>query len=142
MGADARELVERARELLEARYRTGIHEVACAMRTADGAVHLGLHVEATAGRASLCAEGVALGASLVADPSSPIVALASVLRRPSGSWHLIEPCGVCAELLADHCPDAELWAAVDGIPTRLAVRDLLPARHVRSGRTATIQEDS
>ncbi len=139
MGPDDRELVQRARELLEQRYAVGVHEVATALRTADGVVHLGLHVEASASRASLCAEGVALGSAIVG--GSAVVSIASVLRRPSGTWHLIEPCGVCAELLADHCPDASLWAALDGEPVRLTATDLLPARHARTGRTAT-QEQS
>jgi cytidine deaminase len=132
MSADDRELLATAREILEARYVAGRHEVAAALRLADGRIVTGLHVEASAGRASVCAESAALSAAVIA--GSAVTAIAGLLRRPGGTLHLIEPCGVCAELLVDHAPDARVWVAVeDGFaPVRAA--DLLPFRRRRSGR--------
>jgi cytidine deaminase len=57
-----------------------------------------------------------------------------VLRRPTGTLHLIEPCGVCAELLGDHAPDATVWVAVDDAFGPVRVAELLPFRRRRTGR--------
>jgi cytidine deaminase len=135
MDAGDRELLDTATTVLAARYRTGVHEVAAALRLADGTVVTGLHVEASAGRASVCAESAALSAAVIA--GEPVVSVVGVLRRPGGSLHLIEPCGVCAELLADHAPGARVWVAVDDGFGPVAVADLLPFRRRRSARPAS-----
>jgi cytidine deaminase len=138
MGEGDRELLEAALAILDARYVVGVHEVAAALRLADGSVVTGLHVEATAGRASVCAESAALSAAAIA--GSPVVSVVGVLRRPAGTLHLIEPCGVCAELLADHAADASVWVAVGDGFGAVGVADLLPYRRRRTGREAPPQE--
>lgn len=132
MSPGDRELLDTATGVLDARYVVGVHEVAAALRLADGRVVTGLHVEATAGRASICAESAALSAAVIA--GSPVVSIVGVLRRPGGSRHLIEPCGVCAELLADHAPDASVWVAVGAGFGAVSALDLLPFRRRRLGR--------
>ncbi|ROP72830.1 hypothetical protein [Curtobacterium sp. PhB115] len=134
MDAEDRELLRIATDVLVRRYRTGVHEVAAALRLADGSVVTGLHVEASAGRASVCAESAALSAAVVA--GLPVVSVVGVLRRPGGTMHLIEPCGVCAELLGDHAPDARVWVAVGDGFGPVGVAELLPFRRRRSGRAA------
>lgn len=135
-----RALLAVATGILDARYRAGVHEVAAALRLADGSVVTGLHVESTAGRASVCAESAALSAAVVA--GSPVVAVVGVLRRPSGTLHLIEPCGVCAELLADHAPSASVWVAVDDGFGVVRVADLLPFRRRRAARPTAAPRSS
>lgn len=134
MGAEDAELMSRASALLDDRYRTGVHEVAAAMRLATGAIVGGLHVEAGAGRASVCAEGAALSQAVIA--GATVVAVVGVLQRPEGTRHLIEPCGVCAELLGDHAPDARVWVAVDDRFASVGVSELLPHRRRRAAREA------
>ena len=68
LAAEDRALVVAARELVEERYLEGRHEVAAAVRMRSCAVHLGLHVESSIGRASICAEGIA-----IADASGSVV---------------------------------------------------------------------
>ena len=138
MSEGDRQLLDAALELLEARYVVGVHEVAAALRLADGGMVTGLHVEATAGRASICAESAALSAALIA--GSPVLSIVGALRRPAGSLHIIEPCGVCAELLADHAPDAVVWVAVGDGFAPVAVRELLPFRRRRAGRQSLPQD--
>jgi len=133
MSEDDGELLSVAEGVLEARYRAGVHEVAAALRLADGRVVTGLHVEATAGRASVCAESAALSAAVIA--GSPVTSVVGVLRRRSGTTHLIEPCGVCAELLADHAPDATVWVAIGSGFGSVRVAELLPFRRRRVDRT-------
>lgn len=134
MSTEDRELLDTASAVLDARYRTGVHEVAAALRLADGSVVTGLHVEASAGRASVCAESAALSAAVIA--GVPVVSVVGVLRRPGGTLHLIEPCGVCAELLGDHAPDARVWVAVGDGFGAVAVSELLPFRRRRAARPA------
>lgn len=128
--ADA-ELLTEALALLDSVYVAGRHEVASVMRTTDGTTVRGVHVEASAGRASVCAEGAALAAAITSG-SPTVEAIVSVLRRPSGTLHIIEPCGVCAELLGDYAPDARVWVAGGGSFAAIRVAELLPARRARS----------
>lgn len=126
------ELLTIARDLLRARYIIGRHEVATAFRLADGSVVTGLHVESGSGRASICAESAAVSAAAIG--GSGVRAIVSVLRRPAGTEHLIEPCGVCAELLVEHATDARVWVAAGEQHRAVAVTDLLPFARVRTGR--------
>jgi cytidine deaminase len=137
---DDRELLDAASALLAVRYVERRHEVAAAARLESGRVVTGLHVEASQGRASICAEsGVLSAAAALGDPVRTLVA---VLRRPGSAEHLlIEPCGVCAEILADHCPDATVWAARQGAVGTVPVAGLLPYRHVRTARLDPSRKD-
>lgn len=126
--ADA-ELLEAARTQLAAVYCEGRHEVVAAFRLADGRIVTGVHVDGSARRSSVCAEGVAAGNVIAADGT--VVAGVSVLRRPGGSEHVIEPCGVCAELLTDYWPDARVWITRGDDTVAVAMGDLLPAKRLR-----------
>src|SRR3989337_1872736 len=124
--ADA-ELLAEALALLDSVYVEGRHEVASVMRTVDGTTYHGVHVEASVGRASVCAEGAALGAAIAGSAGHPlgIEAIVSVLRRPSGTEHIIEPCGSCAELLGDYAADARVWVAAGDSFAAIPVSALL-----------------
>lgn len=123
------ELLADARDLLERIYREGRHEVAAAFRLADGTVVTGVHVDGSARRSTVCAEGVAAGNAIA--HASPVTASVSVLRRPGGSWHVIEPCGVCAEMMSDYWPDARVWITVDDRIVATTAAALLPAKRRR-----------
>jgi cytidine deaminase len=115
------ELWQRAVAVLGRAYRHERHEVAAALRTRDGRVHTGLHVAGSAGRSSICAEGIALGAALTAGDRE-VAAIVAVLYRPAGTVRVIAPCGVCRELLYDYCPDASLYVH-EGTPAPSQGRD-------------------
>src|SRR5579872_6661816 len=130
-----RELVAIARELLDARAAPGRHDVAAALRTTSGAVYRGLHVESSIGRASICAEGAAMGAAAVAGDIA-IDTIVAVLRTADGGWRVISPCGVCRELIADYAPDAQVIdydaaRAPAGPVRKVAIRTLLPGHTTR-----------
>jgi cytidine deaminase len=132
--ADA-ELLTAATALLDRVYVPGRHEVVAAMRTADGAIHLGVHVDGSARRSSVCAEGVAAGLVIAhgaeVDGSGEVTSVLSVLRRVEGTTHVIEPCGVCAELLTDYWPDAGVWITRGDDILRVSAADLLPGKRTR-----------
>lgn len=100
-------LVASAVALLDARAVAGRHEVAAALRTRRGAVHRGLHVESSIGRASVCAEGIAIGAAATAGDTD-IDTIVAVLRTGDGGWRVVTPCGLCRELISDYAPGAQV----------------------------------
>lgn len=124
---------------LQARARSGRHEVAAALRTRSGAIHLGLHVESSIGRASICAEGVAIGAAATAGDTD-IDTIVAVLRTDDGGWRVVTPCGLCRELISDYAPAAHVIdydATRPGHPVaRVPVATLLPGKTTRRWRGA------
>lgn len=139
LSAADEELVAVARELLVARARAGRHEVAAALRTHSGGVYRGLHVESSIGRASLCAEGVAIGAAAVAGDTA-IGTIVAVLRTDDGGWRVVTPCGLCRELITDYAPEAQVidYDAARGAEAvrKVPVRSLLPGKTTRRWRGA------
>ena len=133
MGDEDAELLAMALDLLGRVYRVGRHEVATAFRMSDGAIVTGVHVDGSARRSAVCAEGAASGAAIAhaAGRDVGVLALVSVLRRPGGTEHLIEPCGVCAELLTDYWPGARVWVTEGDEARTVTAADLVPHKHVR-----------
>jgi cytidine deaminase len=135
-GAD-RELVAAALELLRERAEPGRHEVAAALRTKSGAVHRGLHVESSIGRASICAEGVAIGAA-AASGDIEIDTIVAVLDTGDG-WRVVTPCGLCRELISDYAPEATVidYDETRDEPVRpVPIIELLPGKTTRRWRGA------
>jgi hypothetical protein len=81
MSEDDVELLATAQHLLAKVWQSGRHEVATALRTADGRVHTGVHVEGSCRRSSICAEGVAMGTARGALPAGAELNITSVVPR-------------------------------------------------------------
>lgn len=128
-------LVEAARALIRERYIENRHHIAAALRTRSGKIHAGLHLDTYVGRASVCAEAVAVGAAM-AEGDRDIVAIVSVRHpRPSEANQTIQvvsPCGICREMLTDFAPDCRVIVPVNGSLVRMAPRDLLPNKYSRA----------
>jgi cytidine deaminase len=126
-------LVGRARAAITARYRESVHQIGAAILAADGRVYSGIHLEAMVGRASICAEAVALGAARAAG-ATRIVAVAAVRHpKPSESdqrIRLVPPCGLCRELLLDYGTDLLAVVESDGVPVLSPLRALLPHKYI------------
>lgn len=138
LAAADQELVAAALELLRARAEVGRHEVAAALRTKGGAVHTGLHVESSVGRASICAEGVAIGTAAAAGDTE-IETIVAVLDTGDGGWRVVTPCGLCRELISDYSPEAvviDYDAARDEQVKPVPVMELLPGKTTRRWRGA------
>jgi cytidine deaminase len=120
--------------VLERHYRTFWHTVAAAMRSHDGRVFTGLHLGATVGRMSICAEAVALGRAIL-DGGGDVETVVAV-RHPKPEevvrdLAVVPPCGACREMLMDHAPDALVIVPGPGGLVKLPVRALLPAPYRR-----------
>ncbi|AHG02737.1 hypothetical protein HALDL1_03180 [Halobacterium sp. DL1] len=114
----------------EGRFEDAAHIVTAAVETSDGGVYTAASLPASVGRASTCAEPGALG-SAVADGDHSFDRVVAV-EHPRGddeSFHVIPPCGVCRELLADYGDDIRVVVRTEeGDVGAVPVADLLPAR--------------
>lgn len=128
-------LLETAQKLLARVWVQGRHEVATALRTADGAVYTGVHVEGSCRRSSVCAEGVAMGTARGGvPPAGPLCidAMVSVQIKPVGHFRIIAPCGVCRELISDYNPGTRVWVTTDAGIIPVAALDLLAHKSQRA----------
>ena len=131
MSAADAQLLTLAQDLLGRVWVHGRHEVATALRAADGRIYTGVHLEGSCRRSSICAEGVAMGAARAGiEPGSPlkIEAVVSVQIKPAGQYRIIAPCGVCRELISDYSPDAIVWITSETGLEAIRAIDLLPSK--------------
>ena len=129
------ELLRAAEELLARVWMDGRHQVATALRAADGKIYTGVHLEGSCRRSSICAEGVAMGTARAGlDPGAALTieAVVSVQIKPADQFRIIAPCGVCRELISDYSPDARVWLTSEAGIHAMAALDLLPCKTRRT----------
>jgi cytidine deaminase len=155
------ELFQQAVKLLSTNFVSGRHEVSTAFLLSTGHVVLGMHFEGSCGRSSICAEGMALGASVLVEGATVQAVVAVLYIVSTGQIRMIAPCGVCRELLFDYAPaatcytwssssvksrtgppsrdvdqrgfDLDCTTTAEGSVTPWIVKDLLPEKSRRSG---------
>lgn len=132
--ADDQVLIDAAKSLIERRYIENRHHIASAVRGASGRVYTGLHLDTYVGRASVCAEAVALGQAM-AGGETGVEAIVSVRHPRPREQHqdckVVSPCGICREMLTDFAQGAVVILLRDGVHVRVPVEDLLPAKYRR-----------
>jgi cytidine deaminase len=132
--ASDQDLIEQAKLLIEKRYLENRHHIASAARGASGQVYTGLHLDTYVGRASVCAEAVALGQAMAAGETG-IQAIVSVRHPRPREQHqdckVVSPCGICREMLTDFAPGAAVILDRDGRLESVPVEALLPAKYRR-----------
>jgi cytidine deaminase len=131
------ELLAAATALITQRYAVGRHHIAAALRTRSGKIVTGLHLDTYVGRASVCAEAVAVGQAMAQiGTGDPITDIVSVRHpRPTEQNQKIQvvaPCGICREMLRDFAPDARvLLADESGGLKAYTPSELLPLKYHR-----------
>ncbi len=104
------------------------------MRDREGHIYTGLHLGATVGRLSVCAEAVALGRALLEGKGGIAVVVAVRHPKPDEACtepEVVPPCGACREMFADHAPDAlVILPGPEGL-VRLPAALLLPLPYQR-----------
>jgi len=130
-------LIEAARELISARYIENRHHIAAAVRGGSGRIYTGLHLDTYVGRASVCAEAVALGQAMGAGETR-IEAIVSLRHPRPREQHrdckIVSPCGICREMLTDFaagCAVIMPGATADEPPHLIPVEQLLPEKYRR-----------
>jgi cytidine deaminase len=99
------ELVEAARAVLLRHYRPFWHTVGAALRSRDGRIWTGVHLGATVGRLSICAEAIALGRAVMDGNGTIECAVAVRHPKPEEAVQeiaVVSPCGACRENLTDY----------------------------------------
>lgn len=137
LSAAERELIAAARELISRRYVENRHHIAAAVRGASGRIYTGLHLDTYVGRASVCAEAVALGQALGAGEQQ-IDAIVSIRHPRPREQHrdckVVSPCGICREMLTDFAAGCRVIMPGNTAeaPLRaLPVEQLLPEKYRR-----------
>lgn len=123
-----------AEEILRRHYRPFWHTVAAAIRGRDGRIWTGIHLGATVGRMSVCAEPIAFGRAVLEGDGSVVTAVAVRHPKPEEVDRriaVVAPCGACRELFMDHAPEAEVIIPGPNGPEKWRVRDLLPRPYQR-----------
>ena len=127
-------LIEVARATLARHYKPFWHTVAAAIRSRDGRIWTGIHLGATVGRLSICAEAVALGRAIIEGDGTVDTAVAVRHPKPDEidrDIAVVSPCGACREMLLDFDPGAAIIVGGPLSLARMAIRDLLPTPYRR-----------
>ncbi len=126
------ELVQSARDAIAKLYKENRHHIGAALRTKGGRVYTGVHLDTYVGRASVCAEAVALGRAL-AEGETEIEAIVSVRHprpaEPDRTIRIVSPCGICREMLADFAKNCRVVVPGDSGAVAVAVDELLPRKY-------------
>lgn len=128
------ELVQAARAVLLRHYRPFWHTVGAALRSRDGRVWTGVHLGATVGRLSICAEAVALGRAVMDGDGTVECAVAVRHPKPDEAMQeiaVVSPCGACRENLLDYDPAAQVIINTGEGLRKLWIRDMLPRPYQR-----------
>ncbi len=108
--------------------------VGAALRGRDGRIWTGIHLGATVGRLSICAEAVALGRCVIEGDGTIETIVAVRHPKPEEADRelaVVPPCGACREMVLDHAPDAMIILPSLGGLVKLDVRALLPVPYRR-----------
>jgi cytidine deaminase len=120
-------------ETFDPEFLDGAHIVAASVRTMDGEVFDGVSLPASIGRASMCAEPVAIGSAIADgyshDDIEACVAVAYPMpEHDAEEPRVVPPCGVCREMLADYNPEMRVIVPEDDENRTVRAGDLLPIR--------------
>jgi len=128
------ELVEAARAVLLRHYRPFWHTVGAALRSRDGRIWTGVHLGATVGRLSICAEAIALGRAVMDGDGTIECAVAVRHPKPEEAVQeiaVVSPCGACRENLTDYDASALVIINTAGGLQKVPLGMLLPLPYQR-----------
>ncbi len=128
------QLVEAARTVLLRHYRPFWHTVGAALRSRDGRIWTGVHLGATVGRLSICAEAIALGRAVMDGDGTIECAVAVRHPKPEELVQeiaVVSPCGACRENLTDYDAAALVIISTASGLQKVPVSTLLPLPYQR-----------
>jgi len=127
-------LIAEANATLARHYKLLWHTIGAAVRSVDGRVWTGIHIGATVGRLSVCAEAVAFGRAVLEGDGTIAVAVAVRHPKPDETdqeMAVVPPCGGCREMMMDYSPEARVILRTEGRLYKLPVRAMLPLPYRR-----------
>jgi cytidine deaminase len=129
-----RALLDAARRVITERYKENRHHIGAALRTRSGHIYTAVHLDTYVGRASVCAEAIAVGQAMSAGDTE-IECIVSVRHpRPRETYReiqIVSPCGICREMLADFAPNCSVIVPAESGIACLPVAALLPNKYLR-----------
>ena len=131
-----KELIDIAREKIKQRYRPRWHQLAAAMRTTDGRVYTGIHVDAYVSSLAICAEQVALGSALCEGNIDVDTVVAVRHPKPESADQTIRPvapCGRCREMICDYGKNAWVILPHNDDLVKIKAADTLPEKYYLPG---------
>jgi cytidine deaminase len=127
-------LLDAARRVITERYKENRHHIGAALRTRSGHVYTSVHLDTYVGRASVCAEAIAVGQAMSAGDTE-IECIVSVRHpRPRETYReiqIVSPCGICREMLADFAPNCTVIVPSEHGIACVPVAALLPNKYLR-----------
>ena len=123
---DTEALIDAARAILAIRRKPGFHYVGAALRTRSGQVFSAVNLGATVGRASICAEAIALGMAAAAGDTEVDLVVA-VNERGA----VVSPCGLCRENFCDIAPAARVVVPEGESVAVVPIESLLPNKFTK-----------
>jgi cytidine deaminase len=126
LAASDRALVDAARRIIALRRKPEWHSVGCALRTRSGRIFTSVHVGAYVGRIDVCAEAIAIGMG-AAEGDTDIETIVAVNKE----GHVVAPCGMCRELIADYGPGANVIVPGPQGEVIMPIAALLPNKYTR-----------
>ena len=127
-------LIAAARNMITRLYQENRHHIGAAVRTKSGRIHTAVHLDTYVGRASVCAEAVAIGKA-ISEGDHEIECIVSVRhprpRETNREIQVVSPCGICREMLNDFARDCTVIIPADGGLARVPVAELLPNKYNR-----------
>ena len=136
LSIDDQVLVEAARTIIRRRFRQGWHVVGAALRTSEGQIFTGVHLEANVGRIAVCAEAVALGRAITevgrVDIDTIVAVYHSDPARPEHEIKIVAPCGMCREMISDYSPHARGLIPSENLSAiAVSIQELIPHKFAR-----------
>lgn len=127
------DLLNNAIELINLRYKYRQHHVSAAIRSYDGTIVKGLHMDTIVRRAAICAEAVVLGMAVTQGVRNLETIVAVRHSSPNEKSRLVEvvsPCGFCRELLMEYADNIKVIIdRGDGMLVKCKISDLLPHKY-------------
>ena len=121
-------LIKAARETFDRLYVKDKYEVSAALRTLEGKIYTGIHIEASVGFADVCGEVSAICHAL-AHGERDYEAIVAMWRTEEGVFEMPSPCGRCRELISDFGMDTWVIMGTPEHPFKVRVNDLLPLKN-------------
>ncbi len=127
-------LIASAQEIITKRYEWERHHVGAALRTKTGEIFTAVHVEASLGRVTICAEAMVIGKA-ISEGYKEFDTIVAV-RHPDPDndereIKVVSPCGMCRELIFDYGKDCKVIVSEAGQLLKVEIAELLPMRYTR-----------
>ena len=117
------DLIQKAKDILEARYMEPYHTVAAIVLAKDGKERSGVNIDHFSGY--LCAEAAAL-AGAINDGQTEFDRVVAVGKNDNDYFDVVNACGKCRQLLHDFAPGINVIVKENGNETVVPIDALLP----------------